>query len=65
MDFSFHLKKKIKRLIIIATCFGGDLKNESQNAEMQWYCLLLYKEIGIVQGYISYIILNHYTFPGV
>lgn len=64
MNFSFHLKKE---LIIITTCFGGDSKeqNELQNSEMQWSCLLFYNEIGIVQGYISYIILNHYIFPRV
>lgn len=63
-NFSFHLKKG---LIIITTCFGGDSKeqNELQNSEKQWICLLFYKEIGIVQGYISYIILNPYISPRV
>lgn len=61
-NFSFHLKKG---LIIITTCFGVDSKdqNELQYSEMQWSCLLFYKEIEIVQGYFSYIILNHYIFP--
>lgn len=62
MNFSFHLKKG---LIIITTCFGGDSKdqNELQNSERQWSYLLFYKEIGIVQGSISYIVLNHSIFP--
>lgn len=61
INFYFNFKKG---LIIITTCSGGDSKeqNELQNSEMQWSCLLLYK---LVQGYISYIILNHCIFPRV
>lgn len=58
-------KNKTKNLTILATCLGGNSKEQNalQNSDVQWSVLLFYKEVRIVRGYISCKILNHYIFP--